>query len=859
MKRFFTLMVAVGLTMMTSGQPLTGIKSIPGDYATIPMAIAALNAQGVGSGGVIFNVTAGHIDTLATGTSGLITATGTSTDTIVFQKDPSTTGNNPKIKAFTPGTSLYTDGMIIIAGGDYITIDGIDLEENSSNTNITKMMEWGYALVKKQNTAPFDGCQHVVIRNCTITLNKINYRSVGIYSGNHIATNTTSLTLTATSDAMNEAGIYNNTISNVYEGIHLYGYSHPYPGPYTLYDHNNRIGVDGANTITNYGGYSTYPYGIFANCQEYLQVGNNVISGGAGSTSFVYGIYLGGSYNASADVFNNDISVSSASAFQSIKAIYVGNGGSASGNTINIYDNHIHDCSFSVATTPSTFYGISQVSHTTTANIYNNHIYNNTIGGLGDFYGIEGMDDQVTYLNIYGNSIHDNQKSGGQGTMYCIFAKNTIASVHDNDIYNNSFPASAGASPSRIYGYFNDQSPSVSEEYYDNLIYNLSIGGTSTYPCSIIGIYTKSAGTSVKNISDNSIHGFHISSPGGGKTTGIHNWGGNLISIQNNEIFNLETDSSDALSYGIDIQYGTTVNMYNNMISDLTTPQSYYGSAIKGIYLEGGTYMNLFYNTIFLNASSSTSQRFGSAGIVSSASPTVDLRNNLVVNLSTPVHISNNAYTAAFVRTSINLTYYSANSNNNCFYAGTPGQFNVIYWDGTNTDSTMVDYQARVSPRDESSFSENPPFLNENTPPYDLHLNTSTPTGCESGGIILSLPGCNIDFEYDDRFPENGYAENPSCPATAPDVGADEFDGIQLNLLTWTGTASTDWTNPSNWSPAMVPGPENSVMIPYGTTNEPHILAGGQSCKDLIIQDSASVVVASGTQLNVNRHTMLKE
>ncbi|MBK7031152.1 MAG: hypothetical protein IPH45_18985, partial [Bacteroidales bacterium] len=125
------------------------------------------------------------------------------------------------------------------------------------------------------------------------------------------------------------------------------------------------------------------------------------------------------------------------------------------------------------------------------------------------------------------------------------------------------------------------------------------------------------------------------------------------------------------------------------MISDLRTPQSYYGSAIKGIYLEGGVNLNLFYNTIFLKASSSTTLRFGSAGIVSSASPLVDLRNNLVVNLSTPVHITNNAYTAAFIRTSINLTNYSANSNNNCFYAGTPGQFNVIYWDGTNTDSTM--------------------------------------------------------------------------------------------------------------------------------------------------------------------------
>ena len=861
MKKIFIIIMVLTINLMASGQPLTGIKSVPGNYATIQSAIATLNSQGVGSGGVIFNVAANHTETLATGSSGIITATGNASDTIVFRKDPATNGNNPKIIAFTPGTSTSTDGMIIIAGGDYITFNGIDLVENPSNTNVTKMMEWGYALVKKQNTAPFDGCQYVVIKNCTITLNKINYRSVGIYSGNHIATNTTSLTLTATTDAMNNTRIYGNTISNVYEGIHLYGYSHPYPGPYTLYDHNNKIGVDGANIITNFGGYSTYPYGICATYQEFLQVANNVINGGAGSTSFVYGISLGGSYNASAEVFNNDISMCSASNFQPIKGIYVGYGGTVSGNSINIHDNYIHDCSFSVATTPSSFYGISQLSHTTTVNIYNNHIYNNTINGTGDFYGVEGMGEQVTYLNIYGNQIHDNEKAGGQGNMYCIFAKTTIVAVHDNMIYNNSIPASSGTGgyPSVIYGYYNYESP-TEENYYNNNIHDLSVGGTATANNSgIFGIYTKSAGSSVKNIYSNTIYSFKLSSKGGGTVTGIKTFGGNAISVFQNEIYNLQADSSNAMSYGIHVQSGTTVNMFNNMVSDLKTPQSFYGSAIKGIYLEGGSNLNLFYNTIFLKASSSTLLRFGSAGIVSSASPTVDLRNNLVVNLSTPVHITNNAYTAAYIRTAINLTNYSANSNNNCFYAGTPGQFNVIYWDGTNTDSTMAAYQARVSPRDAQSFSENPPFQNALTPPYELQLSAVIPTSCESGGTIVTTPAVNVDFEGDFRYPQSGYAENPSCPATAPDVGADEFTGIQANLLTWTGAVSTDWSDPSNWIPAMVPCPGNSVVIPSGTVYEPHVLIEGQSCKDLIIQSGATVTVEPGIQLTVNRHTLIRE
>ncbi|MCZ7612663.1 MAG: hypothetical protein M5T52_03740 [Ignavibacteriaceae bacterium] len=55
---------------------LSGTKTIPGDYATIEAAINALDTLGVGSGGVTFNVAAGHIETFTSSTSGLITCNG---------------------------------------------------------------------------------------------------------------------------------------------------------------------------------------------------------------------------------------------------------------------------------------------------------------------------------------------------------------------------------------------------------------------------------------------------------------------------------------------------------------------------------------------------------------------------------------------------------------------------------------------------------------------------------------------------------------------------------------------------------------------------------------------------------------
>ncbi|MBL0068248.1 MAG: hypothetical protein IPP39_07065 [Chitinophagaceae bacterium] len=61
---------------------LTGIKTIPGDYATITAAITALNASGVGAGGVTFNIAAGYTET----GNNTITATGTSANPLIFQK-----------------------------------------------------------------------------------------------------------------------------------------------------------------------------------------------------------------------------------------------------------------------------------------------------------------------------------------------------------------------------------------------------------------------------------------------------------------------------------------------------------------------------------------------------------------------------------------------------------------------------------------------------------------------------------------------------------------------------------------------------------------------------------------------------
>lgn len=113
MKNKLHLIALILLTGLVTRAQISGTYSIPGaTYPTIASAIAALNVAGVGSGGVTFNIAAGHTETFATTTAGLITkGFGTAANPIVFQK--SGTGANPVITAATPGIG-GRDGIIFL-------------------------------------------------------------------------------------------------------------------------------------------------------------------------------------------------------------------------------------------------------------------------------------------------------------------------------------------------------------------------------------------------------------------------------------------------------------------------------------------------------------------------------------------------------------------------------------------------------------------------------------------------------------------------------------------------------------------------------------------------------------------------
>ena len=66
-------------------------------------------------------------------------------------------------------------------------------------------------------------------------------------------------------------------------------------------------------------------------------------------------------------------------------------------------------------------------------------------------------------------------------------------------------------------------------------------------------------------------------------------------------------------------------------------------------------------------------------------------------------------------------------------------------------------------------------------------------------------------------------------------------------VATWTGAVSNDWSNSANWSPAVVPGAGDTIVIPAGGSvpNEPSILDNDTATVSGDIEDNGVITLAS--------------
>ncbi len=421
MKSFIFILIIsfLGYNNIYSFLSLTGVKIIGsgGDYLTIASAINSLNANGVGSGGVTFNISAGYTETFASTSAGLITATGTALNPIIFKKAGS--GNNPIITAPTGIGS--NDYILKLSSCDYITWDGIDLKENSSNTTDGKKMEYG---IRITNSSATDGAQNNTIKNCSIILEKTNNNNVvGIYQ--LCETNPTNNTYE------NSYNIFSNIyIENVKSGIILGGLSADgyFQGCQIK---NCTIGLEAADNIRECG--------IKISYGGNLTISDNIIRN-ISSIANAYGIYIDSSpiisFTYTNNIFNNKIYNIKSAVNNSSFGIFLSNNSNA-GTTINVYNNMISNISCANTTVTPTILlrGIYLFSGSCNYYIYHNTIVINS----NEFPSSIPLHLVVGNFYIKNNLIVNTSSYGATSKRFCIYLTGgTIQSSDYNDFYINT-------------------------------------------------------------------------------------------------------------------------------------------------------------------------------------------------------------------------------------------------------------------------------------------------------------------------------------------------------------------------------------------------------------------------------------
>jgi len=844
-RQFLLILISLFWATIAFGQLQGVVMVTPTDpvFPTLSAAIDSLNHQGVGDGGVTIMVAPGNPQTAPAG-GYAITASGDPSKPIMIQ------GNGNTVTAFSPQASgALNDAIFKIIGADWITISGFMMMENPANTiqaaGTNNMTEFGVALFY---ATPDNGPQNCSIIGNTIILGGPYQNTFGIYANSrHTATAmTTAADITSLDGAFNNLQILNNTISNVNMGVVLVGSATGNYMARNIVVNGNNITFGFTSSFSGYYSVSGSVNGILLNSIVNTTVNNNKLisnntvtagtlrgiyhyvsgSGAALPTSFaivnnfnnnniylkrdtvnasIYGIHLD-NYNDSVTnyvIADTIRGLGSAATYTSTVygiyhagtaknqyfkknifrintntsgSVYVLNGGNTiKPNGIQMLDSNRVDTLYKTVAGGTVYFYYSNSSSDSTVKKYftNNIIDNVTLTGSTTFYGFYDTDGSSlnSAKKYYSNNVIKNI-TGGTSSVYGIYVTYGKYIAINNNVMRTINNGSS------IYGIYMGGSSTPKIDVYKNKIQSLTTTSGTIY-----GIYSYASATgAIVNIYNDTITALNSA----GSAYGIQINNGVTTNVYNNLVNDLSSSGTSGTVYGIYAYGGTTNNIYNNFISELYTPSSSGSNQIIGINLSSGTTQNVYFNTIYLDGVSSGLD-FGTSGIYASTSPTtIVLKNNIVVNNCTP---NGTGLTVALRRASASLTQYDNTSNNNLFYAGTPGASNLIYYDGTTPYQTLSDFQTLVAPRESASTTGMPPFMNTSTRPYDLHIKTDVTTGVESGGIVIA--GINTDYDGDLRFGATGYAGT----GTAPDMGADEFNGIPSFTCTTPNPGNTIASN----------------------------------------------------------------
>ena len=431
---------------------------------------------------------------------------------------------------------------------------------------------------------------------------------------------------------------------------------------------------------------------------------------------------------------------------------FIGNATTASSTGITIQNNLIGE----QATTNS---GAPPYTSPATT-VYTKGIY---VQGT-NAYSITGntIKNILSYVSTTINGIE--VSSSGAGTGAAVVNSNSITGVVNNGSSSANGINLAGATWSSL-------------NVNSNTITNIQAG---TSGASVNGITIASAPLTGSLIEKNRISFVYARSTSGFAATGINQAGTNSLTIKNNMIWDL------------------------NAVGNNSTTGTTYG--VRGIRLSAGTNHKVYHNTVSLSGAllaGATGVDVTAAFTITATTITgVDVRNNIFSNTMTGasakhacVQIPTGA-TSAMNLLINNNAYYGSSTVNVGMTSGTLVEYPFANFVPSSTSgaTNWRNYSSSLlganTNNDNSSlgFTAAAPFVSST----NLHISTgATPTQLESGGVSAATTLVTTDIDGDARPGPSG---STNGGASAPDLGADEFDGAPSVPMSYTSSTTEQVT-----------------------------------------------------------------
>jgi hypothetical protein len=395
---------------------------------------------------------------------------------------------------------------------------------------------------------------------------------------------------------------------------------------------------------------------------------------------------------------------------------------------------------------------------------------NNT--GILSTGGNNTITGNVVGSTTVANSMANAASTGtGVGSVVGISVSSALVNTISNNTVQNLTNSNGGTGASLTRGIV---ATSGINTIQNNIVRNLSTAcpqtgtGTSASLMGIVNSATTAGGAQI--VSGNTVESLASTTTTGAvtlsgmtispSTTSVHQIYGNKVTG-----VGASANTGAAIINGITVLGGTS-NFYNNMVvlgvdalgGSLTSAHEY-----NGIFKVATNNNNFYFNSVYIGGTGVTAGTPNTYAFRRTGTAVDECKNNIFVNVR-----SNAGGTATHNTMGLNAITTFTTDYNNLWGNGTGYQTGMI---GAVGYLALSDWKTGTT-QEASSLFANPNF----TSATDLHINNALTSSIESKGVAAA----SIVTDIDGQTRPGPTAVNGG--GTAPDMGADEFDGIPVTL-----------------------------------------------------------------------------